>query len=278
MAGATKRARKSAGRPTSAKQGSSGKRRLKPRKRSARQTSPIEGVESAASGVAAHVIDAATHVSAKATEAGSALTVAAKSLTRPRRRSRPARRQALEQFKRQAAGPVTFLTEVARKTAVGTGHDMVRRLYRDRPPIQCSVDVAVPLRVAWREWIALDSLPEGTHQVTEITRDDDRLNGKISRLPASAWEAEILDERDEQSFAWQSRKGSDCAGLVTFHELSPRLTRIELTLDLVPKGITEALSLATRRGDRRATADLRRFKARVEVINPDTYDDETQGP
>src|SRR5438445_818412 len=64
---------------------------------------------------------------------------------------------------------------------------------------------------------------------------------------------------------------TDCAGLVTFHELAERLTRIELELDVVPTGLGEAAALALRLADRRAEADLRRFKARVEAIDPDDY-------
>jgi uncharacterized membrane protein len=90
------------------------------------------------------------------------------------------------------------------------------------------------------------------------------------------WEAEVLDQRPNESFAWQSVKGSDCAGLITFHRLSERLTRLELNLDVIPQGMPEAMGLLTYLADRRAEADLRRFKAHVELINPDLYDDEPQ--
>ncbi len=140
-----------------------------------------------------------------------------------------------------------------------------------RLPIQRGVDVAVPLRIAWQEWMALESLPEGPHVVTDIELDGEALFG---RAGGRDWEAEILDLREEQSFAWQSHEGSDCAGLATFHQLSERLTRIELNLDVVPSGLGESLQLFTRLADRRAEAELRRFKSRVELIDPDVYEDE----
>jgi uncharacterized membrane protein len=144
-----------------------------------------------------------------------------------------------------------------------------------RLPIQCGVDVGVPVRVAWEEWMALTFLPEGVHRVEQIERDGDtRLLGRIAGPRGADWEAEILDERDRQSFAWQSTKGSDCAGLITFHELSERLTRILLNLDVVPTGVAEALSLSSHLADRHAEADLRRFKERVEIINPDLYEND----
>ena len=143
-----------------------------------------------------------------------------------------------------------------------------------RLPIQRSVDVAVPLQIAWEEWLELDSLPEGVDTVSDIERDGDTLIGHIEGPRSRDWEAEIIDEREQQSFAWQSNEGSDCAGLVTFHALSDRLTRLELNLDVVPTGVGETLKLSTHLADHRAETELRRFKARVELINPDEYEDE----
>jgi uncharacterized membrane protein len=147
---------------------------------------------------------------------------------------------------------------------------------RRRLPIQCSIDIAVPVRVAWEEWMRLSFLPEGVHRVEGIERDGDQLFGDTVGGHAKDWVAEILDERQEQSFAWQSTEGSDCAGLVTFHPLSQRLTRLELNLDVIPTSLAEAFALLTRTADRRAEADLRRFKARLELINPDLYEQDEE--
>jgi uncharacterized membrane protein len=138
-----------------------------------------------------------------------------------------------------------------------------------RLPIQRSVDVAVPLDVAWDEWMELECLPEGARRVSDVERDGDgRLLGRRGR---AEWEAEIVDERVDESFAWRSVDGSDVSGLVTFHALGERLTRVELHLDVVPSGVGEAVALLMRTADRRAEVDLRRFKARVEAIDPDDY-------
>jgi uncharacterized membrane protein len=143
-----------------------------------------------------------------------------------------------------------------------------------RPPIQVGVDVAVPLQVAWEEWMSFSAFTEGVHHVDEIERDGDMLLGRTGGPRPVDWAAEIVDERDQQSFAWRSTEGSDCAGLVTFHRLSERLTRIELDLDVLPTRPAEAVSLAVRLADRRAETALRRFKAEVEFINPDVYEDQ----
>ena len=135
-------------------------------------------------------------------------------------------------------------------------------------PIQCSLDVAVPLEVAYAEWMKLEFLPEGTHRIQDIERvDADGLVGRIAGARRhTEWEAEIRDERPGESFAWLSVDGSDCAGLVTFHRLGERLTRLEVELDVIPVRVEQAIELLLRLADRRAGADLRRFKSRVETI------------
>jgi uncharacterized membrane protein len=119
------------------------------------------------------------------------------------------------------------------------------------------------------EWMT-----EGVHRIVDVERDGDQLFGQLAGPRSADWEADIVDERDQQSFAWRSVAGSDCAGLVTFHRLSERLTRIELDLDVLPTNPAEAASLALRIGRRRAESELRRFKAHVEFINPDVYESE----
>jgi uncharacterized membrane protein len=140
-------------------------------------------------------------------------------------------------------------------------------------PIQRSVDVAVPIDIAWDHWMEFEFLPEGTHRVADVEREDDgHLVGHVRGVHMERdWEAEIVDERIDESFAWHSVGGSDCSGLATFHELGDRLTRIELHVDVIPGGVAEAMALVLRVADRRAEAELRRFKAQVEALDPDEY-------
>jgi uncharacterized membrane protein len=144
-------------------------------------------------------------------------------------------------------------------------------------PIQLSIDVAVPIHVAWEEWRTWGCLPEGVHRIVDVERDGDSLVGHTAGPREVDWEAEIKDEREDESFAWLSVEGTDVAGLATFHQLSERLTRIELDLDVVPTNPTEAMAMALHVAHRRAEADLRRFKAHVEFISPDAYQENGQG-
>jgi uncharacterized membrane protein len=189
--------------------------------------------------------------------------------------ARTAAKKALKVVARKTVQSGAGAIRLAADRAAGAGKSALKTGLSRRLPIQCSIDVAVPLRVAWDEWMNLGWLPEGVHRIEDVEREDDYLVGRISGPRSRNWEAEIVDERDQESFAWRSVEGSDCAGLVTFHQLSERLTRIELDLDVLPTNPAEALTLGSHLAHRRAETDLRRFKAHVEFINPDAYESAT---
>ena len=168
-------------------------------------------------------------------------------------------------------GPREALATLAERVGADDGVPLAERIRS--VPIQCSIDIAVPLEVTYSEWMKLEFLPEGAHRVQRIKRRGDRLSGTIAGAVAahSAWRAEVREERPNESFAWRSLNGSDCLGLATFHRLAERLTRIELELDVVPKRPAEAFELLVHIADRRAETDLRRFKAKLERISPEDY-------
>ncbi len=189
------------------------------------------------------------------------------------RRALSSRSETVSRFARRGFQGGALAARTIRTRAIELSSTSAEAEAVQRPPIQAAVDVAVPNAVAWREWMRLEWLPEGVDRVSAIERTaDDELAGHLDGGETN-WTAQILDERDGESFAWESREGSDCAGLITFHALAERLTRIELSLDVHPVSLAQAVALTARRADRRAAADLRRFKARLELISPDGYED-----
>lgn len=137
-----------------------------------------------------------------------------------------------------------------------------------RPPIQVAVDAAVPVRVAWSEWMRLRWIPDPAGPIAGVRVRNGVVRGKLG---SRRWAAEIVEEHPDHSFAWRTSRGSDCAGVITFHPLSKRLTRIELTLDTRPERFGDAFRLTLRAADRRTRAQMRRFKARLELISPEDY-------
>lgn len=173
---------------------------------------------------------------------------------------------------RRAAGRAA---EAGRNAAVA-GRNAYEAGTSNFVPIQLSIDVAVPIHVAWEEWRTWGALPEGVHRIEDVERDGDVLVGRTAGPRGIDWEAEIQDEREDESFAWRSVAATDVAALATFHSLGDRLTRIELNLDVVPTNPAQALTMALHLAHHHAEADLRRFKAHVEFISPDEYEEQTE--
>lgn len=153
----------------------------------------------------------------------------------------------------------------------------VSRIVDNRPPIQASVDVAAPISVVWSEWMTFEWFTEGIHNIEDVERDGDEMAGRVASPHERDWRAEIVDEREQEAFAWRSVEGTDCAGLVTFHRLSDRLTRVQADFDVLASNPAEAFLLTLPIPTRRAERELQLFKAHVEFINPDVYDTENTG-
>jgi uncharacterized membrane protein len=141
-----------------------------------------------------------------------------------------------------------------------------------RLPVQESVDVAVPLETAYNQFTQFEDFPKFMHRVEKLEqRDDTHLvwHEKIWGVHRE-WEAEVTDQRPNERIAWKSLSGTQTSGVVTFHRLSDRLTRIEVNLDFQPKGLLEKTASGFRMSRRALKSDLMRFKAFVEMREEET--------
>jgi uncharacterized membrane protein len=141
-----------------------------------------------------------------------------------------------------------------------------------RLPVQESVDVAVPLETAYNQFTQFEDFPKFMHRVEKLEqRDETHLvwHENIWGLRRE-WEAEITDQRPNERIAWKSLSGTQTSGVVTFHRLSDRLTRIEVNLDFQPQGLLERTASGFRMSRRALKSDLMRFKAFVEMREEET--------
>ena len=141
-----------------------------------------------------------------------------------------------------------------------------------RLPIQCSVDVAVPIEVAYDQWTQFEDFPEFMHRVEQIEQKEDETlvwHENVWGIRRS-WESQIVEQVPDERIVWRSDDRGGHSGVVTFHELSDRLTRVELNIDLQPEGIFEKLASGLRFHRRAIKTDLKRYKAFVEMRNEET--------
>lgn len=141
-----------------------------------------------------------------------------------------------------------------------------------RLPIQCSIDVSVPVEVAYDQWTQFEDFPEFMHRVEQIEQKEDETivwHENVWGIRRS-WESQIVEQVPDERIVWRSDDRGGHSGVVTFHELSDRLTRVELNVDFQPEGIFEKMSSGLRFHRRAVKTDLQRYKAFVEMRNEET--------
>jgi uncharacterized membrane protein/histone H3/H4 len=136
-----------------------------------------------------------------------------------------------------------------------------------RMPVQQSVDVAVPIKVAYNRWTLFEDWPEFMHRVESVDQVDDTTLSFATKVwgITRRFEAKIVEQRPDQRIEWNSTEGLAHTGVVTFHKLADRLTRIELSMDVEPHGPLEKMGRGLRFTKRAVRADLHRFKALIEL-------------
>jgi uncharacterized membrane protein len=136
-----------------------------------------------------------------------------------------------------------------------------------RMPIQQAVDVAVPIKDAYEQWTQYEEWPKFMHRLDRVSQEDDtHLSFKTKIWGVSReFKAEIVDERPEERVKWRVTEGVSHTGVVTFHELAPRLTRVDVDIDVHPGSMIEKLGRGLRHAKRAVRGDLHRFKAHVEI-------------
>jgi hypothetical protein len=141
-----------------------------------------------------------------------------------------------------------------------------------RMPVQQAVDVAVPIETAYNQWTQFEEWPEFMHRVTRVTMDDDCTVSFATKIwgKTKEFEAQIETQRPDERIKWRVSRGITHTGVVTFHELAPRLTRIELNVDVEPGSLLEKAARGMRHIKRAMRADLHRFKAFIEMQEIET--------
>jgi uncharacterized membrane protein len=141
-----------------------------------------------------------------------------------------------------------------------------------RMPIQQAVDVAAPIDIVYDQWTQFEDYPKFMHRVQRVEQRDDAtvaFHAKVWGINRM-WEAEIVEQRPDERIVFKSVNGVQLTGVVTFHDLAERLTRIELNVDVDPSGPVEKIARGTRFIKRAARGDLKRFKAYVEMHEDET--------
>lgn len=141
-----------------------------------------------------------------------------------------------------------------------------------RMPVQQAVDIGVPLSTAYNQWTQFEEWPQFMHRLDQATQEDDCTVSFRTKIWGMSKEfvAQIVEQRPDERIQWSVEKGVVHTGVVTFHELAPRLTRVQLSLDVEPGSWIEKAARGMRHVKRAVRADLARFKAFIEMQEVET--------
>jgi uncharacterized membrane protein len=137
---------------------------------------------------------------------------------------------------------------------------------------QQSIDVDVPVSVAYNQWTQFEEFPQFMDGVESVTQLDDRRLHWVAEIAGTRreWDAEIVDQEPDQRIAWRSLDGTGNAGIVWFEPVGPDQTRITLELDVEPDDLVERIGDKLGFVSKQAEGDLKRFKDFIESRGRET--------
>ena len=135
-----------------------------------------------------------------------------------------------------------------------------------------SIDVKVPVSVAYNQWTQFEDFPQFMEGVKSVTQIDDTHMHWVAEVGGveKEWDAEISEQHPDERIAWHATSGAENAGVVTFHRIDDDTTRATLQLDVDPEGIVENVGTALGFLERRVKGDLERFKEFIESRQSET--------
>ncbi|GAA3079951.1 SRPBCC family protein [Streptosporangium carneum] len=138
-----------------------------------------------------------------------------------------------------------------------------------------TLDVGAPLRVVYNQWTQFEDFPSFMKKVEGVEQKaDEKLSWKAQVFWSHrVWESTIIDQMPDRQIVWRSQGPKGWVdGAVTFHSLSPNLTRILLVLEYHPQGFFEKTGNLWRAQGRRARLEFKHFRRHVmtqTLLHPD---------
>lgn len=132
--------------------------------------------------------------------------------------------------------------------------------------VTSDTDINVPISVAYNQWTQFESFPQFMSGVQEVRQvDDTHTHWRVSIGGVEReFDAEITEQSPDERIAWNSTRGPNQAGVVTFHRLTDDSTKVTLQLDWEPQGFVEKVGAVLQADDIQVDRSLRTFKDKIE--------------
>ncbi|WP_084509241.1 SRPBCC family protein [Nocardia pseudovaccinii] len=137
------------------------------------------------------------------------------------------------------------------------------------------LDLGVPIDLAYDQWTQFSDFPKFTKKIEQVEQESDEKltwTGKVF-WSRRTWKSTILEQVPYERIVWRSSGAKGYIdGAVSFHEITPGLTRILVVLEYQPHGLFEKTANMWRAAGRRCRLELKQFERHVmteAVLHPD---------
>jgi uncharacterized membrane protein len=140
------------------------------------------------------------------------------------------------------------------------------------PTVKKSIEVDVPVRVAYDQWTQFEEFPRFMEGIESVQQQDDKRlqwRGKVAGK-VEQWNAEITEQVPDKVIAWKSTSGARNEGIVRFASVGSDKTKVDVEMHWEPQGVTERIGDVLGADDMRIQGDLNRFKKFIEERRTET--------
>lgn len=131
--------------------------------------------------------------------------------------------------------------------------------------IEKSIDVRVPVSVAYGQWTQFEEFPQFMEGVEQVTQLDDSHVHWVAEVGGERreWDAEIVEQEPDRVIAWRSTAGTPNSGRVEFMPIDEG-TRVSVRMEHEPEGLKERVGSFFGADEGQVEEDLERFRELVE--------------
>jgi uncharacterized membrane protein len=131
--------------------------------------------------------------------------------------------------------------------------------------IEKSIDVRVPVSVAYDQWTQFEEFPKFMNGVVDVRQLDDTHLHWAAEIGGERreWDAEIVEQKPDRVIAWRSTDGVPNSGRVEFEPIDDG-TKVTVQMQYETEGAKEKIGSALGFDEGQVEEDLERFRDVVE--------------